>query len=173
VVGTALAVGAVFLVAVLVIDHLARSARYHELDASLLEEAHSLTALVEQTNDDIETDLHRGASTLPAYELWAEDGEDVDRSPRLGERHLDRSAPRDAVVPSELPGGAAHQATTASAPRQDEELPPAPPKRFVLAVARPIAPVEASLASLRAVLIGVGLAAIALCVLVLAWVTHR
>ena len=117
--------------------------------------------------------LGRGAATLPPFELWNEAGIPLERSPALGDLHLDAHAPRGRVVAIALPAGRGRQATVEFAPRQDEEEPAAPPKHFVLGVARDTAGVEASLATLRAVLIAVGLAATLACVLVLVWVTHR
>ena len=122
----------------IVIDHLARSARYREFDAALLDETRALTALVEQTGDQIESDLGRGAATLPYFELWT-DSAAIGRALARARRHAPRGepAPRSHVVEIQLPGGAARQATVAFDPRQDEdEGPRAAPKHYVLAVAR-------------------------------------
>ncbi|MEW6249242.1 MAG: ATP-binding protein [Planctomycetota bacterium] len=193
--GTALATAAVLLVCGVVLYALIRRTLWADFDAALVAKARSLAALLEQNEDGLESELaaaalpefraaQRTAGHVEYYQVWLPDGAVFARSPSLAGGDLKRPAgvggpfaADDAPIfgTAPLPNGRTGRVVTiASVPRQ--EFPPgtATPALIVtLAVARDIGELAATLRRVRGLLLGVGVAAVALSAGVLGWVVRR
>lgn len=153
-VGTAIGVAAMFAIASVVIYWVTRSSLYAQFDDGLAARARTLSALVEQEGDAIETDLAREEVAGEYHQLWVGDRV-LRRSRSLGSGSLRPAAAIEHVV---LPDGrAGRQATLRFSPHQSaDEVPRAAPIEATFAVARGVEEVETATATLRRVLILVG-----------------
>jgi len=153
---------------------LARRGLEAELDDELAARARALAMLVEQDGGQVETDLGELAPAPEAsvtwFELWLDDGTVLARSPSLAGADLTPTAAALASV--RLPGGReGRQATYRFTPRREDE-PDGAPRTATIAVARDLAAVDARMARLRSGLVAGGAAAIALCLVLLAWLAR-
>ncbi len=189
-VGTGIGVGFAFVVSGLLVHVLARASLYRQFDAELDGEVRTLSGLVEQDGDSIETDLSRD-TMHEHFEVWVAGptglyDEVIARSPKLGDRDLAKReesiviAQRDVrgaveyairVDDGTLPDGrVARQVTYRFAPRQDETT--RPPRLVTLAIARSTEEVEDAVDRLDSVLITVGALATLMSIGVLAWMAR-
>lgn len=150
-------------------------------DEALAARARSLTALVEQDEDGLESEL--AAASLPQfepsdraefYQAWMQDGTVIARSPSLGDGNLTRVSgvcdePSFGTVA--LPDGRPGRVVWLSfVPRQEgRQAAAARPVGVTLALARDTLGLRATLARVRDILIAVGVVAVLLLAGVLTW----
>ncbi len=184
-VGTGLATTAVLLASGVVLHALIRNALWAEFDASLAAKARSLAALAEEDEDGLEFELTE--LSLPEfapsdqaeyYELWWPAGTVFIRSPSLYDRDL-APPPRTSATPAfeniKLPDGRPGRTVGLTfAPRQERAgSATSPPRTATLVLARSVAGLQTSLSRVRAILVSVCFAAVALSAGVLAGVVRR
>lgn len=184
-VGTAAGTALLLAAAGLVVYLLVRAWLLAQFDQALAGKARALALLVEQEDDEIEHDLRERVTRefepgeRPEYfQAWLPDGTVLARSPSLGSDDLDR-IPASSDAPAcrwvVLPDGRRGRAAGIQFHPQREEgdapnLAAASGPPLTLVVARETREVEGALAALRLLLVGVGAAAIALSLGLLAWV---
>lgn len=157
-----------------------------DFDAALAAKARSLAALFELDEDGLESEL--GAAALPEftthaevpeyYQVWLPSWIVFARSPSLGDANLPKmggTLHRPGFHTLPLPGGQPGRFVgVAFTPRTEEGiLPPEPDWAITLVVARSTRNLEETLATLRAIMIGVGLLAVLLSAGVLVWAVRR
>lgn len=183
--GTALGTTAVLLVSCAVLYALISRTLRAEFDESLAARARFLTALAEHDEDGLEFELTE--ASLPEfepsdhaeyYQVWLPDGVVFACSPSLLDGHLDRIAgtPGDPAFQTvTLPDGRPGRIVGMTfVPRQEsEDGQPRLPMEVTLVVGRETLGLQATLARVRALLIGVCLVAVALSSSVLTWVVRR
>jgi signal transduction histidine kinase len=177
--GTGVGVALAFAIAGIVVHALAKRSLYEQLDDSIAQEAHSLSVLVEQDDDEIDSDLSPAtlAGTRGRYfELFGPDPERevLVRAQSLGEHDLAPAAvpgPGLRITSASLPDGTTgRQATLVFYPRQEHgDQTPIP---VTLVVARDTAEAADSLARLDVALAIAAAAAVVLCVALLGWITR-
>ena len=189
VLATAGSITAVLLAAGTLVYVLARSKLVEQFDHSLADKARLLASTIEQETGKIELEfdeLDMGEfqhAAGPGYlQLWRSDGSGLYRSASLGVAELQRTAGSAmgsaAFQWITLPNGRTGRAVEITVqPRLDEagrEPPARPPARtaITLVLARDAGSLHAALNSLKGVLLGVGLAAVALSSVVL-WLAIR
>ncbi len=158
-----------------------RASLLREFDKALRERAVTLSALIEQKEEEILLEfteaemLEFQRTQRPEYfQVWRGDGTVVDKSPLLGTANLPQEELQtdDPVIcPLELPGKVRGRMVTAKfTPRLDDESsPPSRRERLTLAFARDLADVEYSLGQLRNLLTVVGVAATLASMNILVW----
>jgi two-component system heavy metal sensor histidine kinase CusS len=183
--GTALGTTAVLLVSGGVLYALISRVLRADFDDALAAKARSLAALAELDEDGLEFEL--AAASLPEfaaaeraeyYQVWLPDGVVFARSPSLGNGDLeqiagtsDAPAFRTVRLPDGRPG---RTVGLTFVPRLEYEDGHASTALTVtLVVAREVSGLEATLARVRGLMIGVGLFAVALSAGLLAWLVHR
>ena len=170
-VGTGLGTAIILVGSGTVLYALVRASLLREFDKALRDKAASLSALVEQSGDDIvleftEEDMIEFQRTQRPefFQVWREDGTVAGKSPLLKTESLpwDPSASDESVIRVlELPGEIRGRIVLLRfTPRLDDEKPPPESReRLTLALARDTVEVDSSLGQLRALLFGVGIAA--------------
>jgi two-component system sensor histidine kinase QseC len=162
---------------------LMRAALFSEFDGALGTRARALAMLVEQDKDEVDAEFEErdlpefARAGRPEYlELWLDDGRVLYRSPSLGRGDLERiggppGAP--AFRPVTLPDGRRGRlAGITFVPKQEREG-RGHPREVTLAIARETRDVDATLARLGVLLVGVCAAATLVSVGLLAWVVRR
>ncbi len=190
--GTALGMAAVLLVSGAVLYALINRTLRAEFDDSLVARARSLIPFAESDHGRLEFELDEVslAEFEPSdhaeyYQIWWPDGSVFTRSPSLDGADLDRVA-GEVGVPVfrtvQLPDGRPGRVVgVAFVPRQEPEggLEPGPggsngtPIELRLAVARDTVGLHATLATVRGLLIGVGVVAVFLSAGSLAWIVRH
>ena len=184
--GTAASTAAILAVAGLALHAMMHRSLYAAFDRSLDDKARTLANMIEQEGEHVELDFLEAEpeefrrSERPEYfQLWDcdEAGATVTRSDSLHGSDLLPAAPTDsaaAVVPHTLPDGRPGRIVTMRfEPRFDpKERTPSHRKTLALALARDTLNVEATLATLRSTMLGVGLIATAAALVVLALFVH-
>ncbi len=171
---------AVVLVAGLLLDGLIRRRLLADFDASLATKINSFATLVEQTGAGLDFELtelpppeYQPGPDAEAYQLWDADGRSVARSPSLESADLTwekLAGATPAIRDGELPGRRrARVALLRFSPTQDlEDGGSGPRTTATLALARQTRTLDDTVAAIRAVLVVVGVATIALVCIVLA-----
>lgn len=183
IIGTILGTTLVLLVACAALYVLIQQALTGEFDAALTAKARALATLTEQSEDGLESELT--VSVPPEFEpgpqaeyfqLWQPSGALLARSPSLGKVELPRFAGADdapAFRTLPLPDGRPGRLVGLTViPRQEfnwRSRPP-PPQRVTLVLGRATTDLATTLARVRGMLIGVGIATVVLAGGVLAWV---
>ncbi len=181
-VGTALGVACAFVATGSTAYLLARRNAVADFDAALVARARSLSALVENQDDGLHSDIlsrrmpELAAGGAEAYQLWIPDGTAVEKSPSLGARDLpfeavaiDGVALADVTLPS---GATGRRATVAFIAAVDGDPAKVGPRHAVLAAVRPTEALERTLAGLRRALGIAGALGTVSCVAVLAWIAQ-
>ncbi|HEU0035874.1 MAG TPA: ATP-binding protein [Kofleriaceae bacterium] len=159
-IGAAVAIG--FALASVLVYVLARASLYEQLDRGLREEARAVAGLVEQEGDGLDHELAADTAPSDPFALWDEAGRRVAGRGELRPVVLvaDGVMSIDDVTLSD--GERARQVTFRFVPRNDEDT-AAVRHHAVLAIARPTAALEATLARLAVIVAIVGGAATLLC----------
>jgi len=191
VVSTAAGAAAVLAVAGFALYLLVRDGLVDQFDRAMNDKAGLLASAIEYEGGEVETDFDElamdefAAGPQPSYlQVWLPDGSVCYRSPSLAGGDLGRVAGvtgletvEPVILPDGRPGrrirlaftprveGGGRQTGVSGAPASDGP-------RLVLVLSRPTARTDATLARLRAALIGVGAAAVAVTAAVL-WVAVR
>lgn len=152
-----------------------RRALWRFFDERLAQDARTVANMVEErANEPWEfepstLDEFEKGHGAAYFEVWMDDGTVIARSPSLGPSDLPRPSLLTAtvVVSATLADGRkGHLLLASLPPRHDEEGPPKPSgRRVMVAVARATDEVDATVATLRLLLWGSGLAALALAIL--------
>ncbi|MFH1748340.1 MAG: ATP-binding protein [Planctomycetota bacterium] len=183
--GTALGITAVLLVSGVVLYALISRTLWDEFDQSLAAKARSLTALTEQDGDGLEFELTE--ISLPEfefadhpefYQVWLPDGTVFARSPSLLGGDLDRisgASDSPAFQTVLLPSGHYGRLVGMTVvPRQESVGGDANTSmKVTLVVGREIVGLQDTLARVRWMLFAVGVVAVVLSSVVLAWVVRR
>ncbi|MBI1374725.1 MAG: hypothetical protein GC159_18555 [Phycisphaera sp.] len=114
-IGTTTGVSVVLAAAGVALYLLVRAHLYNQLDASLIQQTHAVTAIFESNPHGVDLDLHKLSSPAysdPAgdefYQVWSDDGRVLKRSPSLRDRDL-IAPPKPVDAPTvrsvTLPGG--------------------------------------------------------------------
>ena len=183
--GTALGTAIVLLVSGIALYCLIRSALQSQFDRSLASTARSFAVLAEQEDGDVELDFDevRMPEFEPSdhaayYQVWRSDGPVLARSRSLRRTDLDRltgTPDAPAYESVTLPDGRNGRSVGMTfVPRSEYELDPSERTiEITLVIARGTTSVERTLAYLRWLLIVVGLVAVSVMTVVLAWSVQR
>ena len=165
--GTGIGVALALAVSGVLVFVLVERALIDQFDDGLEARARALSILVEQDGDKIEfDDISRETAPGEYFELYA--GESLLRSKSLGDGHL------RAVDGSVRVGGAsARQRALSFTPRVESDEGAVMQANATMVYARSTAELDATVARLRNILIGVGAGALVLALGLLAWIARR
>jgi signal transduction histidine kinase len=177
VVGTVIAVIAVFAAVGLVITSMMRSSLRGEFDDMLTIHAHALAAEIDEDDGKLTSEIDlRSIDSNEVFEVWA-DGKVILKAPSLGTREL-VATPGDRPI-GELDLGEHHarQITLhANARIESETGAAAAPEKvgspITVVFARTTTSLEATTVTIAKVMVGVGLAGVVVCVVLLLLVVH-
>lgn len=179
VVGTMIAVIAVFAAVGLVITSMMRSSLRGEFDDVLTIHAHALAAEIDEDDGKLTSEIDpRSIDSNEVFEVWAR-GVVILKSPSLGARELVATPGDRSIVELELELGEHHarQITLHANARIESETGAAvAPEKvgapFTVVFARTTTSLEATTDTITKVMVGVGLAGVVVCVLLLLLVVH-
>jgi len=167
--GTVAAVAVAFVVVGVVVLVLTRSSLRTQFDDGLADKARELAAQIEEDDGKVSSEIDpRTIAATEAFEIWAE-GHVLAKSSSLGARDLVPERDEHVITSVQLGSHPARQITLHVQPRREPEDHGAADddSRVVLAFARSTEAVDATVDRVAAVLVGVGLAGILLCVVLL------
>ncbi|MBN1489729.1 MAG: HAMP domain-containing protein [Phycisphaerae bacterium] len=182
--GTAIGTATVLLVAGIALFALFRSALWQEFDESLATKARSLAAMMELDGDALDLEFDeanlpefRPSATAEYFEVWLNDAEAYACSPSLAGGDLPRitgSIEAPGFQTLSLPDGRRGRLAGISfMPRREGRDTEAARPTVTFVLARETASIDHTLAQLRWILAGVGVAAVLVSVGVLAWLVQR
>lgn len=177
--GTVGATTLVLLCAGLMLERVLRHWLQQEFDAGLAGRAALLATLVEQEESDLEFDFdYRSMPEFAAgprqefFQIWRENGSVLARSQSLRQEDLVEGGPLPHWTTLALPDGRRGRMVAIAATPRVESRRATRPERITVALARETAGVDALMTRVRAGLLAVGLAAVAISAFVLARVVR-
>ncbi len=181
--GTTVAVAAVLALAGTASYALVARTLVDEVDRALLGKARLLASTVEQEGSELELAFEEldmwefaGPERGGFLQLWRASGETLYRSPSLGEHRLELPAQASEPVTRwvDLPTGARGRAVGMHfQPRLERADSGAPPAQLALELSRDVREVQQALATMRGLLVSVGLITLLVAGAVLVWVVRR
>lgn len=184
-VGTIVAVAATFVAVGVVATRLTRSSLQGQFDDALLAKAQELASQVEEDDGKVTCEIDpKMLGANEAFEVWV-DGKVLAKSPSLGSADLFAAGDRALTAASLAGSVAARQITLLGMPRPEPEhdspgadhdddddkvekaMPTKPLPPIAVVLARSTSEVDASTHRMTGVLLGVGLAGIALCIVMM------
>lgn len=180
VIGTIVAVIAVFAAVGLVVTTMVRTSLRGELDDALRVHAQALASEIDEEDGTLtsEIDPHAADAANPneAFEVWAK-GAVIARSPSLGARDLVPSTSARAFSDLSLAGQPARQITLRSTARIEAEPGAASTAErvgapVIVVFAQTTSALDATSSAIAKVMVGVGVAGVVVCVVLLLLVVH-
>jgi len=188
--GTLVSTAGVLSVAGIAIYVLVRASLWAEFDGAMADKARTMTAMVEQDEDDIELEFKEPVMSefdrterLEHYQIWRSSDQVLLRSPSLQTGDLpywtgplDTLVYREAILPNGRPGRLV-SLTYRPQPGHEDERPQrtavSPNAPITLIIGRETTALDRTLSRLRTLLVTVGVLAAALSAAVLRWTVYR
>ncbi len=172
-VGTIVTVALAFLAMAVIVTTLVRGALRDQFEETLRSKAHELANQIESHDGQLEIEVDpRTIAGNEAFEIWT-DGRIVAKSRRtLGTLDLGPAQDDDTITDTVLPPGRPARQITLRTLARPEGMQALGPLPIVLAFARTTEEVDAAAHQITTVVIGAGVAGIALCIMLLLMIVH-